>query len=130
MLRCTDCQLACTPFSSYAGSVLLGGLDALVRVFEASSSYSDKPKSKTAQTLNDHYDNICHLSVYEATQDTEQTLAITGSWDCTSRVYRVVDETTNGSLHLLHTLKGHKAAVWAAEVVDSSPGAEKYLTGG
>lgn len=112
------------------GTTILGGLDAQIRVFESKSSYSEKPNSKVKQTLFDHYDNVCHLSVHQGKKTTiqDQTLLISSSWDTTSRVWRL-DEDTDGQWHHLHTLKGHERAVWAAEVVCAVKGKEQYLTG-
>ena len=66
---------------------IIGGLDAQIRVYQTRATYSDKPQSKPTQILNDHYDNVCHLSVKEGVLDTDQTLFISASWDCTSRVW-------------------------------------------
>ena len=112
------------PHSSTQGTTLLGGLDARILAYETRSSYSDKPQSKPLDTLQEHYDNVCHLSVAEGR---EQTLLISASWDCTSRVWRR-QEAAGPWVHL-HTLKGHERAVWAAEVVCADKGKEAYLTG-
>jgi WD40 repeat protein len=104
---------------------ILGGLDARIVTFESKSSYSDKPQSKPLKVIQDHYDNVCHLTTFVAQA---QTLLISSSWDCTSRVWRLDDEDQQ-SWHHLHTLKGHERAVWAAEVVSATKGEETYLTG-
>lgn len=112
-----------------AGLAILGGLDAQIRTFESKSSFSEKPQSKVVQVLSDHYNNVCHLSVYEGRSEDlpEQTLLISASWDCTSRVWALNQE--DQKWHNLHTLKGHEGAVWAAEVVSAKEGRERYLTG-
>lgn len=109
------------------GTTILGGLDASILTFETKSSYSKKPQKKIKQTLRDHYDNVCHLSLYDGTLSKTQTLLISASWDCTSKVWRLNE--LNDAWHHLHTLKGHERAVWAAEIISAIEGQERYLTG-
>jgi len=107
---------------------LLGGLDARILAFEAKSSYSEKPQTKLEQTIHDHYDNVCDLSIFDGKASQTQTLLISASWDCTSKVWKL-DEKDGEIWSHLHTLKGHERAVWAAQVVSAEEGKETYLTG-
>lgn len=121
----------------------MGGLDARILVFQTSSASSEKPRTVPVQVLQDHFDNVCHLSIAEAgragPRDDEEvplpgtvalnqsTLLISASWDCTSRVWSW--QKREQEWQPLHLLKGHERAVWSAEVVSNVSGDESYLTG-
>lgn len=118
------------------GILMMGGLDGRILVFRMNDPHpSDKAIARETeepfQVLQDHYDNVCHLSVSSAASvgQASNPLLISASWDCTSRIWRLHSDAKYGSIWKpLHVLKGHKAAVWAAEIVDCKPEAERYLT--
>lgn len=125
---------ACVNYDlSSLGMSVIGGLDAQIRIYHLHylPGSQTPASSEPAQVLQDHHDNVCHLSVSsERTPQGAPYLLISASWDCTSRIWRLHQDQKAGPMWKpLHLLKGHESAVWAAEVVSAKVGEERYLTG-
>lgn len=118
--------IAHVPVIGDAGLSILGGLDSRILSYETQSMASEKPQSKPRQVLDDHYDNVCHLST---ASEEGRSLLISASWDATARVYEHKADNS-GEWKLVHTLKGHERAVWDAGILSSRAGEERYLTSG
>lgn len=93
--------------------VVTGGRDTLIQLWamrpDLSAPYAPR------FTLAGHTANVCCLSVASNSRT-----VVSGSWDCTARVWR--------NHQVAHTLVGHTAAVWAVLALDDHGRPDEVLT--
>lgn len=98
----------------YAGEVLIAsaGNENIINLTSPKAVFTDASGSDEFCLLG-HTANICTLDTYE-------NYIISGSWDCTAKVW---DKFTG---EVLYDLKGHENSVWGAKFINS----ETFLTCG
>lgn len=115
------------------GLTMMGGLDARILVYKLDLSGNEKSKvsDEPIQIIQEHYDNVCHLSLssQDRTPKDAPRLLISASWDATARVYALFPDAKIGhKWKPLHFLKGHERSVLEAQIVSAEPDNERYLT--
>ncbi|PWN36043.1 WD40 repeat-like protein [Meira miltonrushii] len=125
--------VASVNLSEDEGMTVMGGLDARILVYKLNFTGESQPKDldEPIQIIQEHHDNVCHLSISskDRTPEGAPRLLISASWDATSRVYALLPDAKIGhKWKALHFLKGHERSVLEAQVVSAEPGNERYLT--
>ncbi|KAK4058690.1 hypothetical protein OIO90_000134 [Microbotryomycetes sp. JL221] len=104
--------------SGEQGYLVTGGQDTVIQVYDLEQTQrQDSPAPLPSHTLLGHMHNVCSL---HGSADGKRI--ISGSWDCTARVWSTETWSTD------FVLTDHEAAVWDVLAVDVAKYEDNYIT--